>query len=469
MYRLSSEVRQMVERELGRPVPDPASPEFGDFLEQLRGENPALHARLLEGLVPDTAVRMPSEASAQRMRKRGMFARAVGALFAKRAWPHEQIVHKRRVVAALLVAFGLFFMPAVYLMNSASVRQSRTPGSGSTGTARQEAQKVEDAAHQPGPEGSSAGQTQVAEARERSPSDTQPPTGLLLPPVPANPEVLPPGSPPVAASAAASGAAGSPFAYSRPSTRQPGQADRSPSGIFQYSREARRAGGGEGASVFVYTRAAAAAGAQEEAASSPPEPSPSRAEASRAEPVSWKPGDIVPGVLVTGIATVQGLEAVPVVASSAPPGGCPEGKECEGAIWLGQARYQGGGRVAVEFTRVVAGGTALSVSAQAFGPDMVAGVPAKLSVRTPTAAAQLVGAAIGAAGDYFRALASRQQVTITNGWLTITQSGEPQFWQYLLAKIADLFRVGTSGPAAVQVAEVSPKTAVNILILGAGR
>jgi hypothetical protein len=163
------------------------------------------------------------------------------------------------------------------------------------------------------------------------------------------------------------------------------------------------------------------------------------------------------------------LEAVPVVASSAPPGGCPEGEKCEGATWLGQARYQGGNRVIVEFTRVVVGGKVLSVSAQAFGPDMVAGVPAKLSVRTPTAAAQLVGAAIGAAGDYFKALANRQQVTITNGWLTVTQSGEPQFWQYLLARIADLFRVGTTGPATVQVAEVSPKTAVNILILQEGR
>jgi len=109
-------------------------------------------------------------------------------------------------------------------------------------------------------------------------------------------------------------------------------------------------------------------------------------------------------------------------------------------------------------------GRRYAVRAVALGPDMVTGVPAIVSGKTPTLAAQLITAALTATNDYLKVLGQQQRVTITTEGLTIIQSS-PDFWPHLFQHITDVVGISAMRAESVEIAEVAPTTDLRLLIL----
>ncbi len=487
MWTFLPEARQEIETTLGYRLPDPSTPEFDQLLGRLQREQPELARKVLGGLRSAPSVTLPSERVARQWRRRGYIRAALTRLLYKPAWPDDLVVDRRRVLGLALVVFAGLFVPAVYLMNASAISGSRLPAAsrsaktlGLAGVAPGSTTTSTAAPSRTVPRASPQGAPPVSISTPSvppPPASPEGPLGFLLPEVPAAPGAffrrLPPAS------------LGSSSGIDRVVPHQsrievPASAQR----VFAFvdSEDLPPT-----PRVFVFVRAEETAHAPQSAGLTSPAPESSpftrqpavpapmaaapgadSSQPDQAAPVSgqlsWQLGQVVAAHLVTGIATTMGLEPIPVLATTRTPRWC--GRDtCPPVTWLGQATYPGGGRIQAQFTAAIVEGRMHAIRAQAFGVDMIAGIPAQISTKTPALAAQLVGAAFAAAGDYLNAVSQQQHLTITNGWLTVAHNGAPDFWSHLLGRVAGMFGFQPGGPGTVQVAEAGPNTELRLLII----
>lgn len=125
----------------------------------------------------------------------------------------------------------------------------------------------------------------------------------------------------------------------------------------------------------------------------------------------------------------------------------------QGALLIGQATRSPDGLVLIQFSALIPkDGREQPFRGTAYDPRVGRfGVPGQVSTMMPGAASALLAATLQSVSDYFKARAQQQQVTITNGFLTITQ-GAPSLWDGLAAAIARAFAPGsqsTAGPTVV--------------------
>jgi hypothetical protein len=178
-----------------------------------------------------------------------------------------------------------------------------------------------------------------------------------------------------------------------------------------------------------------------------PAPSPQTGTAAPATP---RKGQILRASLVVPVAVSPTWGAVPVIAEVA------EG-DLKGSTLFGQAVQTNDALVSITFSSLVTpDGRETPFSGVAYDPQVGrTAISGKVTTMMPGAASSIVGSVLQAASDYFNAKARSQQVTITNGWLTITQ-GSISFWDALAASLAKAFSPSvrqTTGPTVVTMLE----------------
>lgn len=479
MWVVDADVRLQVETVLGSPLPDPSTPEFARLLGHLKDTQPDLATRLLGGLRTAPSVTLPSEAFMHRMRRRRLVQNVLTRCLYKPAWPDGVVLDKRRALGLALVVFSGLFLLTIYLLNGTTIALRRiptgrfaTPATMLTPTPRENSTSV----------GSLASGERLQPGARLSPP-SRPRSLAPLPTVSAEPfggrlpEV------PVPSSYASRQASSSPFGtgpapvLSAPLGLMDGSAPRVFAFVatddrprtlrvfaFSQSEEASREPTSD---LSIHDRPMASAPlyplGEHTGMPNADAALPRQQTVTTAPQLPVHAGQVLGAQLVTGIALAQGLEPSPLVAVSDGLGWCGA-EACPQVTWLGHATYSGGNRVHLQISAALMNRRMYPVRAVALGPDMITGVPAAVSAKTPTFAAQAIAAAVTAANDYLHVLGQQQQVTITKEGLTITQSASPDFWTHLLRRITEVVGISPSRQTA-DVAEVAPRTELRILIL----
>ncbi len=112
--RLDDDVRTLLERELDADVPDPNSPDFQAFLEDIQVERPDLFDEVMRGL--QVNVTLPVEKQAQQAARRDSInEQFTRAFFQRSKVDGEAIPAKRRIITYV---FGLaaFLLPVMYIL-----------------------------------------------------------------------------------------------------------------------------------------------------------------------------------------------------------------------------------------------------------------------------------------------------------------------------------------------------------------
>jgi len=138
--------------------------------------------------------------------------------------------------------------------------------------------------------------------------------------------------------------------------------------------------------------------------------------------------------------------------------------------WLGEATLGADGLVQITFHTVV--GEQAGTPVRAFALDGTArrpGLEAQVKTVARNTAAGVIGAALRSTTDYVQALLQQRQVTITNGWASITTGEAPPFWMLLGSRLAELLAPrAQEASRPIQVAEVPAGTECVILVLHRG-
>ena len=112
--RLDDDVRTLLERELDADVPNPNSPDFQAFLEDIQVERPDLFDEVMRGL--QVNVTLPVEKQAQQAARRDSInEQFTRAFFQRSKVDGEAIPAKRRIITYV---FGLaaFLLPVMYIL-----------------------------------------------------------------------------------------------------------------------------------------------------------------------------------------------------------------------------------------------------------------------------------------------------------------------------------------------------------------
>jgi hypothetical protein len=171
-------------------------------------------------------------------------------------------------------------------------------------------------------------------------------------------------------------------------------------------------------------------------------------------------GHLAAARLVTALALVPGAGAMPVLAASDAPA----------LTWLGEAVLGADGLVQIAFHTAIGEQTSVPVRAVALdATSRRPGLEAQVRTVARNTAAAVVGAALRSTTDYVQALIQQRQVTITNGWATITTGEVPPFWMLLGSRLAELLAPRAQEAARpTQVTEMPAGAALTILVLQAG-
>lgn len=471
MHTIEPRVREQIATVLGTPLPDPGTPEFDRLVKHLEEAHPQLARKIRSAPGSEPRVTLPSESFVAGIRRRRLIRTIFTRCFYKPAWPEGLVVDKRRIVGFILVLFAGVFLPAIYLLNGAATRHhlsagpiastpaaTSMPRSGSATTTellQGEIRLAQPRAMQgPGPV-SPPRSPAVSNPFAARLGEVPPPPVFQIPRVsPTSTDVVPSihGSP---APQTLDIGGNRVFAFVAPEERS--AAPR----IFTFGQPDLQKG--------VLSSASSRADSPTQTVQLPDgggafmhQEEPGQHQAGQ---FLVRPGQVITARLVIGLALAPGLEPSPVLAVSDTPKWCGI-ESCPQVTWLGQATYVGGHRVQMKITTALVEKHAYSVQAIGFGPDMVAGVPAAMSAKTPTIAAQIIGAAITATSDYLKLLGEQRRVTITSEWFTVTQSANPDFWASFLNRITEVM-FSPSRPATVEVAEIAPMTELRLLVLAA--
>ena len=440
MDNVWSSLSQRVAAKLGRPLPelppgDPADPGFLVLLNQLRQTDPDLAEAVINAYT-GTCERLPSEAEAAAERQRQRMRQH----FFKRFFRPDGLrtgrmrLNIRKIFNWIGATVALFIIVWSLIPKSSPVNSP----------ASRVAQATSQAASQPRPP-STLSTIKSSSAPSTALSPEPPPIPLTRRPSPRLLTAAPPPGFPPPARRDSIGPVATPFSgpggVLTPITRvivfeanQPQPASFSP---VVYQREESQAGAQQ-PSVVVYDASATQASAGSQAVV------PAKPDAS-GETAAPR-GQVLEARLVTPVAVTASGTATPALAEIA------EGT-LEGALLLGQATRSPEGLVLIQFSALITkdgGQQPFRGAAYDAGVGRM-GVAGQASTMMPGAASALLAATMQAASDYFKARAQQQQVTITNGFLTVTQ-GPPSFWDGLAAAVARALAPNpqeTTGPTVV--------------------
>ncbi len=440
MDSLWSSLSQRVQVKLGRPLPehppdDAADPEFLTLLSQLRYVDPDLAEEVISAYT-GTSEQLPSEAEAAAERRRQRVHRH---LFERFFRPDGLRTGRTRLnlrktlnwiaaaVALLIITWSLIpksthvSIPASRLAPAMS--QTKTQPSPHAGTP----------AVPPSP-GSSA--ALLPKLRSTPPTEMQPPAPSLTispprfpPPAPGEftgPLMLPPPLP------------GGPAATStQVVVFEANNSQAASSSPVVYQRKESEASA-QGSQIVVYASPDRTATTTQ----SPPTPETSARAAAPAVPR----GQLLEAKLVTPVTVISSGGATPALAEIV-------AGPLQGALLFGQATRSPEGLVLIQFSALVSkDGKEQPFRGGAYGAEVGRmGVAGQVSTMMPGAASALQAATLQAVSNYMTARVQQQQVTITNGFLTITQ-GMPSFWDGLAAAVARAFAPSTqatTGPTVV--------------------
>ncbi len=450
-----------IEEVLGRPLPPPTTEEFRALMQRLVVENPDLRQRILESLSA-SPVELPSERHERRLARQARLRRLLFGWLRRETFAGDVVWDKRRILASAFGAMAALLV-AMFAVNQAAWQQpvAEEPG-------RKEASRSTASAGPPHP---TSTVMPAAPDRTHLPAQTTPPIQPSTPSAPSQTPVAPVPTRSVPA-VLPDHASGRPPVFpdlppppawpSAPSPTEPQPAPATPRLIIQEApqrsepsrtlivyqsqpAEASPAAGPPPQGAVVYDR-----GGQTTTATSPTPP-----------PIlSLRAGQMAAARLVTALALVPGAGAMPVVAASEGPA----------LTWLGEATLGADGLVQITFHTAVGEQTALPVRAIAMdAASRRPGLEAQVKTVARNTAAAVVGAALRSTQDYVQALLQQRQVTITNGWATITSGEVPPFWMLLGSRLAELLAPrAQEASRPIQVAEIPAGAPLAILVLQAG-
>ena len=516
--RLDDDVRTLLEQELGATVPNPNSPEFQSFLEELQVERPDLFDEVMRGL--QVNVMLPVEQQAQRAARRdGINQGFTRAFFQRSKVDGESIPAKRRIMTYLFGTLALL-LPLTYIL-----AQAFPDGSALSASQEPRVQVESEPRLQPQPDVNLQTPTKPEIAmptpepratlkepkpEPRKPTPPKPQQTVLPPPGPPTPE------PPQAAANVPRAPA--PIPSPTPSLPSAPQSTSSvPESVPSASTEVYRAENTRSPSTLVY-QAPQSEGAglqvyQQE--SVPPAPlslpiEPQGAErpanlsvaestgasqnvppqetvlfdlnaqagdnasasggaggntegqpegASALPPFTLPLGSRIQATLATGIFVAEGA-AVPVVAETEGDW-CVE-TPCQEITWLGQARLDITNRVQVTFDQAIMDGVLQNVTGLALDPDVSTGLSASLRDEASLSAENLLRNGVAGVSDYVDALTSQQKVTFRDGFVT-TETNVPDVDAFIAGRIASLFDSPVARGPTIRIAEIPSGTPFLVL------
>ncbi len=446
MDNVWSSLSQRVEAKLGRPLPelppdDPADPDFLALLNQLRQVDPDLAEEVINAYT-GTAEQLPSEAEAAAERRR---QRVHQHLFARFFRPDglrtgRVRLNLRKTLNWIAAAVAVFVIIWSLLPKSAHISPPapRVPAAASQAVAHtRSASAAPTVPSSPAPSSArSSGPPSTPSAGPGVPLLTISPPGFPPPAPDGNSPGLVATLPPVTgvstmtathvvvfeASQPQSGST-SPLVYQREESQATAQSPQSPVPVIVYDASAARASAGNPVLPPAVPDSSAHAAA----------PAVSR-------------GQLLEAKLATPVAVNSSGGVTPALAE------ITQGP-LQGALLFGQATRSPDGLVLIQFNVLIAkDGKEQPFRGAAYDEGVGRfGVSGQVSTMMPGAASALLGATMQSVSDYFKARAQQQQVTITNGFLAITQ-GAPSFWDGLASAVARAFAPSaqsTTGPTIV--------------------
>lgn len=448
-----STLSQRVHERIGSPLPeqpDAADPQFLRLLSELRRADALLAEEVINAFT-GTDQRLPSEQEAEVERRRqnvrtrlfARFFRPDGLRTGRVRFNLRKTVHWVGALVAIVI-----------------VVWSAIPKSGDVSPTPPRAQAT---ASNPA-RGSIAAPAPGADRTDGTRLSMQPPIPpqATPPPLPQMPlPVMPPGdfSPPAEAfptgapypgvtppdpvatkvivfEASAAAADASPVVYERTTAGQPAGV---PPQAASVSGDLVGLPQGSAAAVIVYDAQAA------RAPTITPPPGTSSGTTADSSAQAPRSGQLLEAALVTPVTVSSAGTPTPaLVEITAGP--------LQGAVMFGQAMRTADGLIGMQFTKLITkSGQEQPFNAVAYDAAVGrTGIAGQVSTMMPGAASAVAAATIQAASDYFTARAKQQQVTVTNGFLTITQ-GTPAFWDSLVATLAKAFTPTTSSTAGPTV------------------
>lgn len=106
VLKLDPTTRRRAESELGRPIPEPDTPEFEAFVEELGLTRPDLSQELMRSLKVE-GVTLPAEEQAQKAARRERLREVGTRLFYHHVYPGDMVVNRKRVMYSVLGAMGV--------------------------------------------------------------------------------------------------------------------------------------------------------------------------------------------------------------------------------------------------------------------------------------------------------------------------------------------------------------------------
>ena len=455
---VDDKTRREIETALGEPLPPPTSEEFRTLMQRLAAEHPDLRQRILEALSA-SPVELPSERHARRLDRQAFIRRLLFGWLRRETFAGDVVWDKRRILASAFGTMALLLV-AMFAVNQATWQ----PPTERSSTAQVVPQPVPtqplsraEARTLPSPP-SWPGLPAPIPTPPQAPTSSTAASRVVLPVPPLVPRRPLADLPPYPEGPGSLAWFPGPAPAEQPPSAKPAQL------VVQEFTERRE----PSRTLIVYDTQSSAASS---AASAPPQgalvyergaPQPPVGVPSPAPAAALRAGQMTAARLATALALVQGAGPMPVVATSDGPM----------LTWLGDATLGADGLIQITFHTVVGDRAAASVRAIAL--DAVSrrpGLEAQVKTVARNTAAAVVGAALRSTADYVQALVQQRQVTLTNGWATITTGEVPPFWMLLGSRLAELLAPRTQEAARpMSVAEVPAGAGLTILVLqGGGR
>jgi hypothetical protein len=450
---VDDKTRREIEAALGEPLPSPTSQEFRVLMQRLAVENPDLRQRILE-VLSASPVELPSERHARRLGRQALLRRLLVGWLERETFAGDVVWDKRRILASAFGAMALLLV-AMFVVNRAIWQPPAPRSSGAPvvpqpiptqSRSRAEARALPSPPSWPRlpvptPAPRRTPTYEIANGRVPSPVPPlvprRPPAGL--PPYPEGPGSLAWPLGPAATEPSPSAKPADSLVHEVPAGREPSRT------LIVYDAQSSAVSGGASAPPqggMTYQRG--------------PQP-PTVIASPPALSVALRAGQMTAARLATALALMQGAGPMPVVAASESPG----------LTWLGEATLGPDGLVQLTFHTAVGDQAAESVRAIAL--DVTSrrpGLEAQVRTVARNTASAVVGAALRSTADYVQALVQQRQVTLTNGWATITTGEVPPFWMLLGSRVAELLAPRTQETTRpISVAELPAGAGLTILVL----
>lgn len=434
---------------------------FGDVLRRIQEQNPAFFQELMDALTgSDTEMPVEQEATAAHSREQ-----ARRRLFAPLFRPDGLRTGLRRLDMRRTVNYVALGVVAVAFMWSVGGGRSSppptlTPSGGSPQQASPPVSTpvpVPPAVHS-GPIASSI-LPPASAADPTGPEGFLPPpasTGFLPPPVPV-PGGYTPGM------TATGQPAGGPVVFQAPPSASAGIG----STVVFRSAGAGESEAGAGGRTESIAFQAEPARQTAPAASVPGVPPADTAAALPTGPGSpptapaFRLGQLLQARLVLAVSVSPSWGPVPVLAELTD-------EAHRGNVLWGQARIARDGLIEMSFTQVLTEkGAQRTFHGVAFDPvGGRPGVSGQIQTVLPNALQTAMSSTLQAASDYFKARVNQQQVTITNGFITITQPGLPSFWDVYSKSLAQAMTPTTQNVGPTLVARLPQGAPISVMVIG---